>query len=316
VSRRTRGTALVTGAAGFIGSHLVDALLARNQRVVGFDNLSTGKQANLAAAFQHDAFTLITGDLRDERAVREACRNVDAIYHLAAASKVSESMRDPLKYHAINVTGTLNLLLAAVAAGVKRFVFTSSAAVYGKPDTVPTFENVFVSPISSYGASKRSAELFCQAIGASNPLQVRILRLFNVYGLRQPAEDESGVVSIFVQRALAGQPLVIFGDGRQTRDLIYVDDVVEALIRAGTLPKVPSDPINIGTGHPVTIRELAEQIQRHCASRNAKIVFRAPRPGDIRHSVAAVNRMQQFLRFAAQHDLQKGLEKMCAQMPH
>lgn len=316
VSSGLEGVALVTGAAGFIGSHLVDALLARNKRVVGFDNFSTGKQANLAAALHRDRFTLVTGDVRDEHAIQEACRKVNIVYHLAAASSVSESMRDPRKYHDINVTGTLNVLLAAVAAGAKRFVFTSSAAVYGRPETVPTHETAFANPLSPYGASKRAAELFCQAIGTANGLEARILRLFNVYGPRQPADDEGGVVSIFIRCAWARQPLIIFGDGQQTRDLIHVDDVVEALIRAGRLPKVPSDPINIGTGRPVSIRELAEEIQRGCPNRGSEIVFRAPRPGDIKHSVAAIDRMQQFLRFTAQHDLQKGLEKTCARTPH
>jgi UDP-glucose 4-epimerase len=309
-------TALVTGAAGFIGSHLVDALLARKQRVVGFDNFSTGKQANLAAALARDRFTLVTGDVRDEQAVQEACRNVDVVYHLAAASSVSESMQDPRKYHDVNVTGTLNVLLAAVAAGAKRFVFTSSAAVYGSPETVPTPETAFANPLSPYGASKRAAELFCQAVGTANGLEARNLRLFNVYGPRQTAGDEGGVVSIFIQHAWTRQPLTIFGDGQQTRDLIYVDDVVEALIRAGTLPKIPSDPINIGTGRPVSIRELAEKIQRVCPIQGVEIVYRATRPGDIRHSVATTDRMHQFLRFTAQHDLQRGLETTCAQTPH
>jgi len=316
MARSRNSTALVTGAAGFIGSHLVDALLAHKERVVGFDDFSTGNRTNLSAALSHDSFTLVTGDIRDAHAIQEACRSVDVVYHLAAATRVSESMRDPRKYHDINVTGTLNVVTAAVATGVTRMVFTSSAAVYGKPLTVPTPETIPPSPLSPYGASKVAAELFCQTIGMANGLQARILRLFNVYGPRQPAEDESGVVSIFIHRAQSGQPLVIFGDGHQTRDLIYVDDVVEALIRAGTLPKVPSEPINIGTGRPVSIRQLAEEVQRHCPSHNSGIVFQAARPGDIRHSVAAVGRMQQFLRFAAQHDLQKGLAKMCAETPH
>ena len=303
-----RFTALVTGAAGFIGSHLVDALLVRGCKVVGFDNFSTGSRDNLRLALKHEAFTLISGDIRDAEAVKEACRGVDVVFHLAAVTKVSESIRKPHKYQEINVEGTLNVVTGAAVAGVKRIVFASSAAVYGNPTKIPTPENVTPNPYSPYGASKLAAELFCQTVGAHHGLEVVPLRLFNVYGPRQATEDDAGVVGIFIHRALSGQPIIIFGDGGQTRDFIYVEDVVEAMMNAATVPLPDRHPINVGTGHPITIRRLAEEVLRQCRS-NQEIITRSSRPGDIYRSVASVERMRKILGFKARYDLRHGLRK-------
>jgi UDP-glucose 4-epimerase len=306
----------VTGAAGFIGSHLVDALLARSYNVVGLDNLSTGSRRNLKDAGGQDAFTLVTADIRDSKAVEEACRHVDTVYHLAAVTSVAESVRDPRKYHENNVTGTLNVILGAVAAGVHRLVFTSTAAVYGKAETVPIPETVPANPLSPYGATKLAGEVFCQTIAMANGMEARVLRLFNAYGPRQPAEGaQAGVVSRFIHHIRTGQPLTIFGDGNQTRDFIYVDDAVEAIIRAGTLATIPPAPINVGTGHGVSIKSLTAEVQRHCSSSGFKTTFKPARPGDIRYSVAVVDRLEKLLGFRARYDLAAGIQRICSKTP-
>ena len=313
---RKQSTVLVTGAAGFIGSHLVDALLASRYKVVGLDNLSAGSRGNLKDASGQDAFTLVTADIRDSKAVEEACRHVDTVYHLAAVTSVAESVRDPRKYHENNVTGTLNVALGAVAAGVHRLVFTSTAAVYGKAETVPTPETVPANPLSPYGASKLAGEALCQTIAMANGMEARVLRLFNAYGPRQPVEGpQAGVVSRFTHHICAGQPLTIFGDGNQTRDFIYVEDAVEAIIRAGTLTTIPPAPINVATGHGISIKSLAAEIQRHCYPSGIKITFEPTRPGDIRYSVAAVDRLEKRLGFKARYDLAAGIQRICSKTP-
>ncbi len=306
--------ALVTGAAGFIGSHLVDTLLKRQYHVVGYDNMTTGRVSNLEHAMESKVFSLIKGDIRDLEDVRAACRDVDVVFHLAAATKVAESVRDPRLYHDVNVTGTLNVITSATKSGARRLVFASSAAVYGTPGEVPTPETAPRVPLSPYGASKVAGELFCQTITAHNPTESVLLRFFNVYGPRQLAEGEAGVVCSFLHRALAGEPLVIFGDGHQTRDFIYVDDVVEAMIRSATYQIRDSLPFNIGTGHPVSILELAKEVQRQCLDSSSEIAFEKTRSGDIYHSVAAVERMQHQLQFKAEHNISQGISKTLDQL--
>ena len=302
-------TTLVTGAAGFVGSHLVEALLQRDIRVVGFDNFSTGSRQNLANALLQDEFTLIEGDIRDAKAVEEACKGCEVVFHLAAVTQVSESIRDPQKYTDINVTGTQNVLTGAVRAEVPRFLFASSAAVYGTPETVPIPEDSSTQPLSPYGSSKLQGEHLCHTTAANHEIIAPQLRLFNIYGPRQPSEGEAGVVSSFVNRAHQGLPLTIFGDGYQTRDFIYIDDVIEALIQAATMNSVSTIPINVGTGIPVSLRELAEAIQHTIPSCSNDIQFEPPRPGDIYHSVAQISRMQELLNFSPKYTLHEGLRR-------
>ncbi|MFX1319766.1 MAG: SDR family NAD(P)-dependent oxidoreductase [Promethearchaeota archaeon] len=307
----TRRTVLVTGAAGFVGSHLVDALLRQRCRVRGFDDLSTGTLANLTYALDHAAFSFVEGDIRDLKAVGEICDTCDVVVHLAAVTKVDESLREPEKYMEINVTGTQNVLQGAVQANVSRVVFASSAAVYGTPETVPTPEAASTHPLSPYGASKLQAEQLCQQAAQDHGIEVPQLRIFNVFGSRQPSDNEAGVISIFIDRAQQGLPLIIFGDGYQTRDFIYIRDVTEAILQAATLETVPSVPINIGTGIPISVRELAEVIQELIPSCSTELLFEPPRPGDIYHSVAQITRMQQLLQFTPTYSLFDGLRDYC-----
>jgi UDP-glucose 4-epimerase len=303
--------ALVTGAAGFVGSHLVDALLQRQYRVRGFDDLSTGTHANLTTAREYAAFTLVEGDIRDADAVAEVCEGCEVVFHLAAVTKVAESMRHPQKYQAINVTGTQHVLSAAVHANVKRVIFASTAAVYGTPERVPIAEDAATRPLSPYGHSKLAGEHLCQTVAATQKLCAPQLRLFNIYGPRQAPDNEAGVVSIFVDRARQGQPLCIYGDGYQTRDFIYIADVMEVFLRTATIPSLPSVPINVGSGIAVSIRELADAVQQQLPSCSTDIQFTPPRPGDIYHSVAQITRMQKLLHFTPTYTLQAGLQAYC-----
>jgi UDP-glucose 4-epimerase len=301
--------ALVTGAAGFVGSHLTDTLLRQRVHVVGLDNLSTGTTANLGRALDADHFSLRIGDIRDADVVRDACAHVDVVFHLAAVTKVAESIRDPQKYHDINVTGTHTLLAGAAHAKIRRVVFASSAAVYGTPETIPVPEDAILNPPSPYGTSKADAEAACQQFAAKHKMRIPALRLFNIYGPRQTVDTEAGVVAIFLDQAQAGQPLTIYGDGHQTRDFIFVEDVVETFIRAATLNAVPSQPINVGRGQPVTILELAEAVQNLVPTSSPELIFEKARPGDIYHSVAKTDRMKAQLQYVPKIPLREGLTK-------
>lgn len=293
----------------------MDALLRQKYRVIGFDDLSTGSPHNLSNAILHDDFTFVEGDIRDGKAIAQACEDCDVVIHLAAVTKVAESLRNPQKYIDINVTGTQCVLTAAVQAQVDRVVFASSAAVYGTPETVPIPEDAATQPLSPYGHSKLEGERLCQSTAADHGMTIPQLRLFNVFGSRQSVNNEAGVVSIFLNRAKRGLPLTIFGDGNQTRDFIYIDDAVEAFIRASTLNTVPSVPVNVGTGIPVSIQELVETIQDLVPSCPPAAEYKPTRPGDIYHSVAEITRMQQLLAYTPDVSLREGLARICQAEP-
>jgi UDP-glucose 4-epimerase len=289
----------------------VDTLLHRKYRVFGLDNFITGNQANLAGAVLQDAFTLVEGDIRDAEAVYQACSECETVIHLAAVTKVAESVRNPKKYREINVTGTHQVLAGAVKAKVKRVVFASSAAVYGTPRTVPISEDTLPKPLSPYGSSKLEAETLCQTVAADHGIVIPQLRFFNIFGPRQSVDNESGVVSIFLDRARQGMPLRIYGDGNQTRDFIYIEDVVEVLIRAAIREQIPSVPINIGTGIPISILELAETVQDLIPSCVPEFQFEPSRPGDIYHSLADITRMREVLEFTPRFSFREGLVRTC-----
>ena len=301
----------VTGAAGFVGSHVVDRLLRQQYQVIGLDDLSAGSKDNLANALLQDEFSLVEGDIRDTDVVQQVCSECAVVIHLAAVTSVAESVGNPQKYQDINVTGTQQVLTEAVAAKVKRVVFASSAAVYGTPDTIPISEEATPGPLSPYGRSKLEAEKLCQTVAADHGVTIPQLRLFNIFGPRQRVDNEAGVVSIFLNRARKSEPLTIYGDGNQTRDFIYIDDVVDALLLAATHPQVPSIPFNVGTGIPVSIRELAETIQDLVPTCVPEIDFAPPRPGDVYHSVADITRMREVLEFTPQFSFRDGLVRTC-----
>jgi len=305
-------TSLVTGGGGFIGSHLVDALLARGDVVRVLDNFSTGKRENL----QHniEKIQLLTGDLRESEVLNEAVQGVDYIFHQAAFVSVPQSMEDPDSCFDINVNGTGKLLTAARAAGVKRVVLASSAAVYGENEAVPLSEDEEPDPLSPYAASKSINEIYARLFTNHLGLNVVALRYFNVYGPRQnPASDYAAVVPIFI-RTLEdeGEPK-IFGDGLQTRDFVYIADVVQANIQASESGKAPGKVFNICSGQEINLLDLLEKLS-NIYNRKLQPSFREARQGDIYRSLGDPNKAREILKFSSATSLIDGLDKTATWM--
>ncbi|HWA87894.1 MAG TPA: NAD-dependent epimerase/dehydratase family protein [Opitutus sp.] len=277
---------LITGGAGFIGSHLAEHFQGRAEVRV-LDNLRTGHRRNLAGL----AVEFIEGSILDRELVARAVRGVDYVFHLAALVSVPESVERPHECVALNVTGLLNVLEAAAAAGVRKLVFSSSAAAYGDNPEVPKREDMRPEPRSPYAVTTLDGEYYCQQFTEARRLETAALRFFNVFGPRQdPAGAYAAAVPIFMQRALAGEPLTIFGDGGQTRDFIYVKDIVAANVFAATTPGL-TGVFNAGYGGQITILELARRIIALAGSRS-EIRHAPERAGDVRHSRASVDKLR------------------------
>lgn len=273
---------LVTGGAGFIGSHVVEYFQSASQVRV-LDDLSTGQRRNLAGM----ACEFIEGSTLDRRVVDRAMDGVDYVFHLAALVSVAESMRQPQKCVALNVEGLLNVLDSSVSAKVKKLVLASSAAVYGDNSNVPVVETMLPNPQSPYAVTKLDGEHYCQIWHRETPLKTACLRFFNVFGPRQnPNSAYAAAIPIFIQNARNGAPLIIYGDGKQTRDFVYVKDVVAGLAHAVQIEDL-AGPHNIGYGRSISIKRLAEKIV--CATGSeSEIKFAASRPGDVQHSCADI----------------------------
>jgi UDP-glucose 4-epimerase len=298
---------LVTGGAGFIGSHVAAELLRRGQSVRVIDNFSTGSRANLAAI--GDDVELIEGDIRSYERTHAATRGVDCVIHLAALPSVPRSVQDPLTTNEVNVTGTLNVVLAARDAGTKRVVMASSSSVYGRAQELPKAESLVPQPISPYGVSKLAAEQYCMGLNAVYGIEVAALRYFNVFGPRQdPNSQYSGVIPRFLTCALDGQPLRIFGDGTQSRDFTYVDNVVAATIAASERELGGPLICNVGCGSSHTVTALAEAVGR-VTERDVDIQYVAARPGDVLHSFAAIDVARERLGYEPAVTLEMGLER-------
>jgi nucleoside-diphosphate-sugar epimerase len=299
-------TALVTGAAGFIGSHLVEGLLDRDYRVRGFDNLSTGSRDNLAGVWERDRFAFTEGDVRDRRAVDAAVDGVDTVFHLAADTSVPGSFDDPARTTAVNCTGTATVVDAS-AGTVESVVLASSAAVYGSDTPVPVDEDAPLAPESPYALSKRYGERLVSQLAGTDGFDASAVRYFNVFGPRQdPAGSYAAVIPAFVDRLLADEPPVIFGDGEQTRDFVYVTDVVDATIAAAE--RDCSAVVNVGSGRRVTVTELAERVIE-LFDRSLDPVHEPPREGDIRHSGADISRAREQLAYQPSVSLTEGLDQ-------
>lgn len=276
---------LVTGGAGFIGSHLVDALLGRNDEVVVLDDLSTGKASNLPS---HRSLTFVEGSVTDAGLVAECAQGCDAIAHLAAVVSVQDSIADPVRSHAVNLTSTV-LVLEAAKRERARVVFASSAAVYGDNGQAVQKEGEEGVPISPYGIQKLGSEHYLRVYGQLYDVQGVSFRQFNVYGPRQdPSSPYSGVISIFCCRLLENRPLTVYGDGLQTRDFIYVRDVVESYLRAFAAPHLSGGPVNIGTGAATSVLELAHAVKSAAGSPSSEIGHAPAKAGDIRYSCADI----------------------------
>lgn len=308
---------LVTGGAGFIGSHLVRTLLDGGANVRVLDNFSTGKRENLAGLtdkFNGGRFEVHEGDLRDRALVQNAVRDMDVIFHEAAFVSVPESMEKPQDCFDVNVAASVALLDAAREAGVKRVVIASSAAVYGESDALPLEEITPTQSLSPYAASKRAGEIYTQLYTQALGLDVVALRYFNVYGPRQrPDSMYAAAVPIFVRRLLDGKPITIFGDGGQTRDLINVRDVVRANLVASEHPDAPGQIFNVCTGQETRLLDLVEVL--YDLFPNAlEAIFTDPRPGDIYRSVGSPEFTARTIGFRAEVSLDEGLKETVAWM--
>lgn len=298
---------LVTGGAGFIGSHIAEALVRRGDRVRVLDNFSSGRRENLAPFAKK--IELVEGDLRDRECVRRAVTGCDYVIHQAAVPSVPRSVADPLTSHEANATGTLHLLLAARDAGVKRVVSASSSSVYGESPELPKREEMLPRPLSPYAATKIMLEYYQGMFHSLYGLEAVSLRYFNVFGPRQdPTSQYAAVVPIFITRLLAGEPPTIYGDGEQTRDFTYVDNVVEANLLALTAPHAAGQVFNIACGDSTTVNRLFSEIARLLGSALSPI-YAPPRPGDIRDSLADTTRARELLGWRPQVDLVEGLSR-------
>jgi UDP-glucose 4-epimerase len=303
---------LVTGGAGFIGSHIVQTLLEQGNSVRVLDNFSTGKRENLEhlrRQFSGDRFEVIEGDLRDAAYVEEAVRGVEVIFHEGAFVSVPQSMEEPQTCFDVNITGTSRLFDAARAAGVRRAVVASSAAVYGNSDAFPLIEETLPQPLSPYAVSKRVKEMYAELFTGSFGLQVVALRYFNVYGPRQrPDSMYAAAVPIFARRLLDGKPVTVYGDGGQTRDLINVHDVVRANLVASEHPNAAGRIFNVCTGVETRLLDLLD-VMYELIPNVPPPQFTAPRAGDIYRSVGSPQKAADLLDFRAEVSLVDGLKE-------
>jgi nucleoside-diphosphate-sugar epimerase len=298
---------LVTGGAGFIGSNIVDELVKRGQEVVVLDDLSAGKKANLAAV--RDKINLHIGTITDLAAVQSACKGIHYVIHLAARTSVPRSVLDPLESNHVNIDGTLNVLVAARDAQVRRFVFAASSAAYGETPTLPKVETMPAEPISPYGVTKYVGEIYAQVFGRVYGLENACIRYFNVFGPRQdPSSQYSGVLSRFMLAVIEGQAPVIYGDGEQSRDFTYVDNVVDETLRACEAPGASGLVFNGGTGARITLNQVLQMLSR-ITGKTIQAKYDAARNGDIRDSQADVSLARKILGYEPRVQFEEGLKR-------
>jgi UDP-glucose 4-epimerase len=301
---------VVTGGAGFIGSHVAETLLRAGRRVRIFDNLSTGRRGNLRLLRRTGGrrLEIVAGDLRSLSSVRRALRGARFVLHQAALPSVARSVRDPLSTHQVNVDGTLNVLLSARDEGAERVVFASSSSVYGDSPRLPKVETQAPAPLSPYAGSKLMGEQYCALFGSLYGLRTVCLRYFNVFGPRQdPASEYAAVIPRFVTALLARRRPIVFGDGRQSRDFTFVSDVVRANLIACRAPaRACGAAYNIAGGRRVTLRDLLRVLGRITGTK-PRPVFKPPRAGDVRHSLASLARVGRLLGYRPAIGLEEGL---------
>jgi len=301
---------LVTGGAGFIGGHLVDKLMSGGFDVVVLDDLSSGRREHLSVHFGKANFCLVEGDVRDEADVKKALEGVDVVFHFAAIVSVDFSVKNPLLVNEVNVGGTLNVLKESVKAGVKRFVYASSCAVYGEPTNLPISEEQPTNPMSPYGVSKLAAEYYCRVFYEVYGLETVCLRFFNVLGSRQVIGPYSGVIMKFIDKLKRGKEPIIYGDGKQTRDFVFVGDAVDACLRAMRCKDCVGEMINVGSGVETTVNRLADVLIELFGSGDVKPVYAEPRAGDIRRSCADLSKTERLLGYKAKTSLEEGLSTL------
>lgn len=321
--QRDRQKWLVTGAAGFIGSHLVESLLALNQEVVGMDNFATGYRHNLAevqasvTAEQWNRFKFQEGDVTRLEDCQNACAGVQRVLHQAALGSVPRSIEDPLRFHASNVSGFMNMLMSARENNVQRFVYASSSSVYGDNPTLPKTEGAIGNPLSPYAATKLMDEIYAAVFHRCYNLPVAGLRYFNVFGPRQdPTGAYAAVIPIWFSVAARGEQILINGDGETSRDFCYISNVVQANLLAATAtePRAVGLVYNVAAGRRTTLNELFSKIQTRVAQLQPNTIrvdprHRPERVGDVRHSLADISLAQNLLGYAPTHDVEQGLDE-------
>ena len=302
-------TYLITGVAGFIGSNIARELLRRGERVRGFDNFETGKRENLADLTGKIEFREI--GLLDSRSVAECCRGVDYVLHQAAIPSVPRSVEQPVESHNANITGTLNVLMSAREAKVKRVVYAASSSAYGDTPTLPKHEAMLPNPISPYAVQKLAGELYMSSFYRVYGLEAVSLRYFNIFGPYQdPTSQYSGVLARFVTQMLAGKPCTIFGDGEQSRDFTYVENAVNANLLACKAPaeKVAGQVFNVATGKRYSLNETF-RILAQIIGYKGQPQYASPRAGDVKHSLADISRTREAMGYAPTVDFESGLQR-------
>lgn len=301
---------LVTGGAGFIGSHLVESLVRQGRRVRVLDDLSTGLRSNLAHV--DPAPELIEGNVADAAVVQRAVQGVGAIFHLAALASVQRSIESPADTHRVCASGTLNILDAARRAGVRRVIYAASSSAYGIPAGDVQTENDPLAPLSPYAAAKLAGELYAQSFTAAFGVETVRLRFFNIFGPRQRADSPySGVIALFAAALSAGRSPTIYGDGQQSRDFTFVSDVVQALTRAAETPGISGHVYNIGTGRGTSVLDLVAALNRQLGT-NIVPQHAPPRAGDVRHSRADISRARKELGYHPAVPFEEGLARTLA----
>ncbi len=302
-------TVLVTGGAGFIGGHLVDRLVNEGYTVKVIDDLSSGKLDNIKGSLSTGKVDFIQGDIRDYALIRKSVEGADAVVHLAAQISVPVSIKNPSLTFDVNVSGSLNLMHACIEKGVQRFVFASSCAVFGDPANLPATEETPANPISPYSESKLLIEQYCRSLYEEKLLDPVVLRFFNVFGPRQGLNEYSGVITLFVDRCRRGLPLVVYGDGLQTRDFVSVYDVVEGIFASVHTRGIGGEVFNIGSGRVTSVNMLAQEILSLTGAA-VGIQYEPSRAGDIKESYGDISKAKRLLGFAPRVTLHEGLQAL------
>ncbi len=302
------GIALVTGGAGFIGSHIASSLMAKGARVRVLDDLSTGHRENIEEIGGDLDF--IEGSVADEQLLNKVLEDVEVVFHEAAIPSVPRSVEAPRQTHIASVDGTFSLLLAARDKQVRRVVYAASSSAYGDQPTLPKAEQMLPDPLSPYAVAKLVGEYYCQVFTRVYGLETVSLRYFNVFGPRQdPGSQYSGVVSRFISTLLSNERPVIYGDGEQSRDFTYIDNVVAANLKAASAKEASGKVINVANGQRITLNELLEELKDLTGKQDVTAEYRDPRVGDVRHSLADITLAQQFLGYESKVELREGLQR-------
>jgi UDP-glucose 4-epimerase len=297
---------IITGVAGFIGSNLADKCLELGADVIGLDNMFNGSLGNLQNALKNKNFRFVKGDLRDFSILLELTKDRNIIYHLGAFTSVPQSIIMPETCNAVNVNGTINVLNAARKNDVDKIILSSSSSVYGDINPLPLTEDMPRNPISPYGTSKLAAESYMQSFHEVYGLDTLTLRYFNVYGPRQKDSPYSGLIAIWLGRIERNEPLIIFGDGKNSRDFTYIKDVVEGNLLAAE-KSLPGEILNIGAGSPISLNDLSTLLLKLTNKQHLSIEHTDPRPGDIVHSFADISKVKKMLGFVPKYDQKSGL---------